>query len=255
MTTDEALLTKRAPKKYAVLCKDSKAQFSPLTNDVTTINNCELRLKLRPSVATPKPWSWSKEMKNVRPSTMSTHLRNYRYGASNVEKEGKFEVEKHRRFKSAPEISQIIQPKSSQTLPNRPRRYSVDVKETKNNKKQSSLMKPEVIVKEKESNLKINVNEFLAKKNPGRPPESLRIQRIPRFMETEAVIKNKYSNKEENEREKNVINPSTAPSLQMFAHHRWNYENNESWRYLRVKDPDPLSIDCIFKNDERKIKD
>ena len=272
MTTTNSLLTKRPPKKYAVLCRESKAQLSPLTNEITTINNCELRLQLRPSVDIPKSWSWSNEMKNVRPSTISSQYHNYRYRPSeSSEQEDDHMFNRHRRFRSAPEILNISKPKSSQTLPNRQSRFSVDGIQTKINEKRASLMRPEVVFKEevmktmkkmkdqqtsKQSELKASVNEFLTKKNPPMPPESLRIQRTFRFKEGEPMTYKRYFAEENNNNDKdmNAINPSTAPLLKMFAHHPWYYQSKESWRYLRVKDPGPLPVDLIFKKEEKQRK-
>ena len=262
--------TKILPKRYAVLCQDSRAQLSPLTSEVTTINKCELRLQMRPSVDMPKSWSWSNEIKNVRPSVMSNKYHNFRYGtADSNEQEDGYTSYRHRRFMSAPEISNVVKPKSSHTLPGRPSRYSFDERQKEKSKKIAYLMKPEIIFKEdamknmkkmkeeqitKQNGLQVTVNEFLEKKNPPLPPESLRVQRGFQFKARGPIIKQKYNAEEENSNDENVINPTTAPLLQMFAHHTWYYQSKDSWRYLRVKDPDPLSVDMIFDKGEKQVK-
>ena len=130
-------------------------------------------------------------------------------------------------------------------------------------------MRPEVIFKEevmktmkkmkdeqisKQSELKASVNEFLTKKNPPMPPESLRIQKTFQFKDGEPITNKRYVAEDNNDKDINAINPSTAPLLKMFAHQPWYYQSKESWRYLRVKDPDPLTVDLIFKKEEKQIK-
>ena len=260
---------KKPPKKYAVLCNDSKARRSILTNEIQTINKCELRLQLRPHVDMPKSWSWSNRLKDLRPATTQTQFHNYRYGSSDASEPGYDQAnQRHRRYQSAPEISTTIKPKSSQTLPHRPKRFSMDGRQSKKGEKKASLMNPEAILyKEamnmqrmkdeqasKQNELQANVNEFLGKQNPPVPPESLRIQKTFQFKEGEYVIKNKYLKEKNDYGEEDAINPSTAPSMQMFPHKTWYYQSKDSWRYLREKDPDPLSVDLIFKKEETKLK-
>jgi len=263
------LQIKKPPKKYAILCHDSKAQRSILTNEIQTINNCELRLQLRPHVDMPKYWSWSNRLKDLRPATTQTQFQNYRYGSSDASQLGYYQTtQRHRRYQSAPEISTTVKPKSSQTLPHRPQRFSLDGRQSKKGEKKASLMNPEAIFYEeamnmqrmkdeqasKQNELKVNVKEFLGKKNPPMPPESLRIQKTLQFKEGEYIIRNKYLTEKESYGDENVINPSTAPTIQMFPHKTWYYQSKDSWRYLREKDPDPLSVDSIFTKEETKLK-
>lgn len=129
------------------------------------------------------------------------------------------------------------------------------------------LMRPDVIFKEKQANdmskmrdkmnhkkdsLKTDIDVFLAKKNPGKPPESLRLHKNLQFKETEPVIARKYGNVDEANEDGNALNPSTAPPLKIFSDRPWYYQGKESWRYLRVKDPEPLPVERILENIARK---
>ena len=259
MATQKEPLQKRQTNKYVVLCSNTKTQLSPSTDDVTNINKAELRLKLRPSIEMPRTWSWAKEMKNVRPSTMATHFHNYRYGTANIQEHEVMKWARHRRFKSAPEISTFIEPKVSQNAPSRARRFSVDVRSGSKNRRitktgatKDSNDKPigdNDEVKEQSTNnedsLLTNVSEFLAKPNPKKPPDSLRLNRIPKIDEIPSYVK-RYTHFTESEEDRNAINPNTAPPLDVFAKQPWYYQDKSAWRYLRVKEPSPLRVDEIF---------
>lgn len=260
MATDERFQVTGRLRRHDVVCKDSITHLSQLIGDETVINSCELRRKMRRSVDTPK--SWSEKMTNMRSKTLPVHFHNFRYGTLNIfQREENDYNEKHGRLKSYSDLELgKVKLNSSRILPMRPRKNADEMNEKS---QQNRLSKPDIIWRERnrkniattkekwisrESTLRASVNEFLAKQNPQKPPDSLRMDKIPRLIKTEPVISKRYSHAEDCDKERNVVNPNTAPTMQMFVHRPWNYQVKESWRYLRLKDPDPLSIDCIFKN-------
>ena len=249
--------TKIHTNRYMVLCTGENMQKSATTNEITTVNKAELRLKMRSSVEMMRRSTVSKDH---RAATLPSRFHNYRYGTlpakdGNSLEQRKSNMGRFRRFESVPNISESIEPTSSRHLPTRPTRFS------ENNKLQKTKIKTEKLnidypvagdgtstqqVAREKTNIRSSISEFLAKPNPDKPPPSLRVQR-PKIGTGATVFSKKYQTVKETDENTAKINPSNAPLLNVFAEQPWYYQEKASWRYLRIKEPAPLSVDNIFK--------
>ena len=251
--------------KYATVCSTDLSKRSSLITDISTVDRTELRLKLRPSVDVPTPWKWSTEIKNVRPSTMSGKLYNYRYGTPNSPKpKEKVGFDKHRRFKSVPEIKPLVSVDDFKVR-SFPRKLSTSARghedemhhqlrrascgpscyRPNSNRPKGDSPRSDSSCESPINRLTLSdsVKEFLEKPNPKQPPKSLRIHTKQGLAEESSQI-NRYSdNDSDKNSNKDVINTDTAPPLTAFKGRPWYYHEKRGCRYLRVKDPSPPPSD------------
>ncbi len=272
----------RKVSRYATICTNVEGKYPSPTGEVKTLDRAQLRMKLRPSVSPPKVWAWPTEIKNIRASSMSDKCQNYRYGTGSTNNATNKEFESSRRFKSEPNIGRLCRINSvnemldqgnrrrsatdlqksiayadSFVIPAFNRKQSLDVvnSQSKNNSesiprkitptkvgKRNSLD----LVKE-ETCITDSVKDFLAKPNPQQPPDSLRVYKNTLLGDATSTNLNKYHSNGR-ERSRTMINPHTAPSMDMFQGKPWYYQEKASWRYLRVKDPEPLPVEKIFRD-------
>ena len=104
------------------------------------------------------------------------------------------------------------------------------------------------------SDLMVHVKQFLEKDLPEQGPKSLRVYQYPRNVDVpkeQSILSNQRSrndiDSELNDKNKDPINPHTAPLLNIFTDKPWFYEEIGECRYLRVRQEALPPIESVFR--------